>query len=126
MVTKETSGDAQNQIEDLLHRLREEDPELEVALVDTFHADSAATDSEEEIVKAALEARSAVLEEPSRARGFEACCDMRLLTNQGGIPAVILGPGPLNLAHKTDEWVSLSEVEKAAEIYERLAASWMA
>lgn len=125
LVRRETPLEARKQIEEVLFRLGEEDPELDAVLVDVFHAEAASTDPGEEIVKAALNARADVLGESSEPRGFKACCDMRLLTNQGGIPAVILGPGPLELAHKTDEWVFLSEVEHAAKIYELLATRWL-
>ena len=37
-----------------------------------------------------------------------------------GIPAVVLGPGDISQAHSADEWVDLSQVEHAAEIYYHL------
>ena len=40
---------------------------------------------------------------------------------QAGIPTVVFGPGDIAKAHTCDEWVPLDEVEKAAEIYYRLA-----
>jgi acetylornithine deacetylase len=39
-----------------------------------------------------------------------------------GIPSVVFGPGDIAQAHTADEWVSLDEVEKAAEILFQLAA----
>jgi acetylornithine deacetylase len=40
---------------------------------------------------------------------------------EGGIPAVVFGPGDINKAHTCDEWVPLGEVEQASEILYRLA-----
>jgi acetylornithine deacetylase len=39
-----------------------------------------------------------------------------------GIPTVVFGPGDIAQAHTADEWVSLEQVEKAAEILFYLAA----
>ncbi|HKD35267.1 MAG TPA: M20/M25/M40 family metallo-hydrolase, partial [Pirellulales bacterium] len=41
-----------------------------------------------------------------------------------GVPSVVFGPGSIEQAHTADEWISLSEVEQAAEILYRLAADW--
>ena len=37
------------------------------------------------------------------------CCDMRHLVNQGGIPAIIFGPGTIAEAHRPDESIDLQE-----------------
>ena len=42
---------------------------------------------------------------------------------EGGIPAVVFGPGDIAQAHTRDEWVELGEVEQAAAILYRLATS---
>lgn len=42
----------------------------------------------------------------------------------GGVPTVILGPGPAGMAHQTDEWCEIAKIEEAVEIYRRLIASW--
>jgi succinyl-diaminopimelate desuccinylase len=42
----------------------------------------------------------------------------------GGVPTVILGPGPTHMAHQTDEWCECARIEEAAVIYERLILSW--
>ncbi|HVY43292.1 MAG TPA: M20 family metallopeptidase [Hyphomicrobiaceae bacterium] len=42
----------------------------------------------------------------------------------GGVPTVILGPGPAEMAHQTDEWCEIGKIEEAVEIYRRLIAGW--
>lgn len=42
----------------------------------------------------------------------------------GGIPTVILGPGPAHMAHQTDEWCECAKIDEATAIYERLILSW--
>lgn len=44
-------------------------------------------------------------------RGMPYGADMRLLVNEGGIPAVLFGPGNVRLAHATDEFVPVEELE---------------
>lgn len=41
-----------------------------------------------------------------------------------GIPTVIYGPGSLNQAHTIDEWISIEELTKAAEVYAIMIAEW--
>ena len=42
----------------------------------------------------------------------------------GGVPTVILGPGPAHMAHQTDEWCDCALIDEAAEIYARLIQGW--
>ncbi len=41
-----------------------------------------------------------------------------------GIPTIVLGPGDINQAHSADEWVELSQVERAAELYTAIALQY--
>jgi acetylornithine deacetylase/succinyl-diaminopimelate desuccinylase family protein len=42
---------------------------------------------------------------------------------EGGIPALVFGPGDIAQAHTRDEWVPLDEVEQASEILYRVACA---
>jgi succinyl-diaminopimelate desuccinylase len=42
----------------------------------------------------------------------------------GGVPVVILGPGPTHMAHQTDEFCEIARIEEAVEINRRLLAGW--
>lgn len=42
----------------------------------------------------------------------------------GGIPTVILGPGPAALAHQTDEYCEIGRIQEAKEISARLIDQW--
>ncbi len=59
-------------------------------------------------------AASEVLGHPAPVCGATYGSDLRLFTNEFGIPGVLFGPGDIRLAHFTDEHVALSEVETAA------------
>jgi len=41
-----------------------------------------------------------------------------------GVPSVVFGPGGIEQAHTRDEWIDLQQLNQAAEIYYRLAATW--
>lgn len=42
----------------------------------------------------------------------------------GGIPTIIMGPGPAALAHQTDEYCEIARIEEHAEISRRLISAW--
>ncbi|HEY2148939.1 MAG TPA: M20 family metallopeptidase [Pirellulales bacterium] len=43
---------------------------------------------------------------------------------RAGVPSVVFGPGSIEQAHTADEWISLAEVEHAAEVLYHLASDW--
>lgn len=43
--------------------------------------------------------------------------------SNGGVPAVVFGPGDIAQAHTRDEWIDLSQLEPAAEILFRFASA---
>jgi acetylornithine deacetylase len=50
--------------------------------------------------------------------GVHYFCDASVLSH-GGIPSVVFGPGDIAQAHTTDEWVSLRQVDRAADLLTR-------
>jgi acetylornithine deacetylase/succinyl-diaminopimelate desuccinylase-like protein len=40
-----------------------------------------------------------------------------------GLPAIVLGPGHISQAHTEDEWIEISQVEKAVEVYGALMST---
>ncbi len=125
LLPSETPAEAQEQVDSVLRGLEAEDPSLEAETRLFSAAEAAAVPQEAPIVQAALRSRTEVLGAPSKAGGFTACCDMWHLKNKGGIPTVILGPGKLDMAHKRDEYIEISELMLAVEIYRNLALRWL-
>jgi acetylornithine deacetylase len=61
--------------------------------------------------------------ETVRVEGMSAWTDCALL-NEAGIPAICFGPGDIVLAHAAEEFVPMSEIERATDVLARLARSW--
>ena len=40
-----------------------------------------------------------------------------------GVPTVVIGPGSIDQAHKADEWIAVSELEKCGSFVERVIAT---
>lgn len=51
--------------------------------------------------------------------------DGALLAEATGTPAVVCGPGGIEQAHSLDEWVSLEQLEAAAEVYVGFASRYL-
>jgi acetylornithine deacetylase len=45
--------------------------------------------------------------------------------NAAGIPAICFGPGDISLAHAAEEYIALSEIDRATEILAALAVQWL-
>jgi acetylornithine deacetylase len=63
--------------------------------------------------------------EKTHIAGMTAWTDAALL-NEAGIPAICFGPGDIRLAHAAEEWIPISEIERATAVLARLATSWCA
>lgn len=57
---------------------------------------------------------------PMTIEGMSAWTDAAIL-NAAGIPAICFGPGDIKLAHAAEEWVPVSEIERATAVLTRLA-----
>ena len=72
---------------------------------------------EEKIVQSLLEAIKEADYSESKTRYMDFHTDQEWLVNSAGIPCAILGPGKPEVAHTTNEFLSLWQLKKAARIY---------
>lgn len=79
---------------------------------------------DEDIVRVCTEALESRIGLAPCPTGFRASCDMTFLVNSAHIPTVVLGPGPLAMAHKANEWIDVEQLETAALVYEDIARRW--
>jgi acetylornithine deacetylase/succinyl-diaminopimelate desuccinylase family protein len=84
----------------------------------------AKVEADEEIVRVCTAALGDQVDSRACPTGFKASCDMTFLVNGAHIPTVVIGPGPLDMAHKANEWVDVNQLEAAACLYEDIARRW--
>ena len=58
----------------------------------------------------------------TEAEGVDFFCDSAVLS-AAGIPCVVFGPGDIAQAHTSDEWISLTQLERATTILEKFLLS---
>ncbi len=61
---------------------------------------------------------------PTPTIGMSFTTDARFVRNQGGIPAVVCGPGDIAQAHGIDEWAAVSQLVEATAAYADLYRSF--
>ncbi|HEX6845282.1 MAG TPA: M20 family metallopeptidase, partial [Actinomycetota bacterium] len=103
----------------LADALRADDPTVSIEVRVREWTDAAETDAASRV---ATLARAAVAAEAAGPRdvGFTGITDARFYINEAAMPAVILGPGSLSVAHTADEWVAVDDLLAAARAYARL------
>ena len=104
------------QIERLLHDLREEDPSLKATLKTLSAEDPVEISPEESIVKVLNQGIIAALGEEAKLGGMIGANDARFFIKKK-IPTVICGPGITTQSHQIDEYVEIRSVYNAAKAY---------
>lgn len=100
--------------EGIIAKLKQKNPEFDAEVAVIRQVDALETDSNCDFVK---DFCSAVGTDKTKAVGF---------TTDGpffaplGAPVVVFGPGKPELAHKPDEYIDISDVEKAVELYTKI------
>ena len=63
--------------------------------------------------------------QPARLGGVPGATDGTVLTSRTGMPSVVYGPGGKWIAHQIDEYVEVSAVVEAAEVYREAALRFL-
>ena len=116
-----------SELEALLARTRSESPGVSTSLrrlpgsMATMPHGPLETSADHPLVRAALETRAEVSGRREPPEAFPAWTDAALVSREGGIPCVVMGPGHIAQAHSADEWVDIEQVREAALQYAALA-----
>lgn len=110
---------------ELAERLtRELAPEGVKLTVDRLLLDWALDTPQEAAIVAAARRAASEAGLNDRLRGVTYGCDASKLQEFKGIPSIVYGPGSIAQAHTNEEWVPVSDVERAAEFYLQLARTF--
>ncbi|MEA2556411.1 MAG: succinyl-diaminopimelate desuccinylase [Actinomycetota bacterium] len=125
IIPGETDADAVREpFEALIESIRAEHPEVDIDVVVREWTDAAEAPADSTIAAVARSAITAETGSPAADVGFTGITDARFYINQARIPAVILGPGSLSVAHTANEWAPVDELVAAARIYARMFAAF--
>lgn len=118
MLPGETADGVIAHYEQLLDRVRAENPGLEVEQHPPHLTDEAMETPADADVVQAISAALAELGHNPEPCGVPFGCDCTKLS-RAGIPSVIFGPGSIDQAHGAVEFVDIAQVEAALAFYER-------
>jgi len=113
----------ETELRELLESIRSRHPEVHAELETELVRDGSDVALDHPGVTALLGAL-AHAGEAQHVAGMTAWVDAAFL-NAIGIPAICFGPGSIGQAHSEDEWVSVPEIERGAEVLARFARAML-
>lgn len=113
-VPRETVGQVEHELRELLAELADEDPTFVASLEILFSRDPFETDEDAEIVKVVRRVAERVLGREPAVVGESPWMDSALLAG-AGVDTVVFGPAGGG-AHASEEWVDLASVARLARI----------
>jgi len=114
-----------DQLQNLLDDLAERVPGYSAQLETINDKAAVSTRADSPLVLLAQQVGEMVLERHLDPRGVSYYTDASVLGPASGAPVIILGPGEADLAHQTNEWLSVDKLHRAARVYARLATDWL-
>jgi acetylornithine deacetylase/succinyl-diaminopimelate desuccinylase family protein len=121
----ETEESVRAPFDELLRRLREEHPDCDIVLEQREWTEPSETPEGAEIEAVAGDAVREVLGSEPVRMGLSGITDARYYLNDAAVPALILGPGALEVAHTANEAVEVSELLTAARVYAALFVRYL-
>ncbi|MDR2226746.1 MAG: M20 family metallopeptidase [Providencia sp.] len=119
-------GEDKHEVEQRIHQAIAEynqGEEIEYHLDNYLFIPASDISVDHELTQVALATVSRFTEKTAEPQIFEATCEAPFFSVTSNIPTLIMGPGGLAQAHVKDEFVEISELHLAAEIYYDMANS---
>jgi succinyl-diaminopimelate desuccinylase len=121
----ETADQVTAELEAIVERLQAADPGFHAKVQRTAFEVACEVEPDAPIVRAATSALAG-LDMDTDPIGMSGATDARILQQEAGVPAIVLGPGDLSLAHSTAERVPVADLLTAARAYARLYTGFLA
>ena len=117
LIPEHTPQLVNDQIKDMLERLKEEDLEMSVDISERKGSSAVRISSEEPIVEISKKALNYVLKKQIALWAAPYNTDAAVLIRECDIPTVVVGPGDIEAAHSATESVSVEETINASKAY---------
>jgi acetylornithine deacetylase/succinyl-diaminopimelate desuccinylase-like protein len=114
------------EIEQLLGRLKEQDPSFNAEARKVFERPPLETSATEPVVQTLRQTIIDITGADEKVVGLPYWTDGAILSRSASVPTAIFGPGDIEVAHSPDEYVDAQQVLQAAEIYARVARQFCA
>jgi acetylornithine deacetylase/succinyl-diaminopimelate desuccinylase len=114
----QTEDDAVDDVRRLIDAI--DDPELKYRLAPIVFGEASELDADHAWVHHLRSVIAGAIGREPMVIGMPFATDARFVRNQGGIPAIVCGPGAIEQAHVVDEWVALEALVDAAAVYASL------
>lgn len=111
----ENAGTYKDRLERLL-KIVEEETGCSWSYKVTTYCPSGLLDAGHPLLKEVRRSMEDTLETPAKISVFGACCEAGFFLERG-IPALVLGPGRLEQAHNTDEYIEVDQLAEGARVY---------
>ena len=120
----ETTSSVMEEINHLLKVTKQETADFDAKASSAYDMPALDTAPTETVVRLAQETIAEITGVKSPVIGLPYWTDGALISQQASTPTCIFGPGDIRVAHSADEFISIHEVLKSAEIYCGIARSF--
>lgn len=121
LIPGESAESARAELETIIAVLRDEHPEVKAVITTTFAGPPMDTSESDPLITICRRCVESVVGRDPGTRASAGGTDAGLYSTYDRIPAVVLGPGDVSLAHAADEHVLVTELEDAALVFARIA-----
>ncbi len=115
----ETSQSTMEELEDILKTILSTDPSFSYRIEPIIYLASSNIDLGDELVELVRRSHHKAFQKEIKVSHFNACCEQGLFMDKG-IKTVICGPGDIKQAHTVDEFIEISQINKAIILYKNI------